>query len=272
MRVVVFVLAIFMFLLLMKVFLYNLFNGRNQRLKGLVYAYTLTIETYSTFFQLHTAAIETILWNNTVNIWGKPSLAFFEEMSDFTKSYIYPNIEESLKLDLGNLTEFYRNNIMLQKTCGHIIFQDDPQNCQLVYDRILNSNLLIVYKEMQYSLMSMIEVWKEARSDWLKVKEIINSNTMKSIWAYYLPISDGIYYFFVDSITTTLVGEIESNTKLVKQIGRYGELILLAWATTLGLFIMKGLDIYNAIRRRAIKVTPQRLWKSNYTLNKNFLR
>lgn len=271
-RVLIAIIASFALLLIYKIIIYKLHHGRSLRLEGLIHVYTLTIETWATFFQLHTAVIETIMWNNTLQMWDNSSLVLFDELTDFTNDYIFANITKSLTYDLGNLTESYRSDILLKGACGYIIFEEEPEKCQVVYDRILNSNLLTVYKEMQYSLRSMIEIWKEARYDWDEVKSLLNSNTMKSIWAYYLPISDAIYYFFVDKITKTLIGEIESNQRFVDLFGWYGEMFISLWIIVLSYAILSSLDIRNQVRRKAIKVTPLGLWKNNFKLNKYLFR
>lgn len=263
-----YILIIFATFILSKIASFIIYQGRNSRLLSLTSIYTLNAETWITLSQLHNSAIETMLWNNTLLIWGKPSLTIFEELSMYLEGQIFPNLTNAISYDLGNLSSTFRSDLMLRKTCGYIIFKDELEKCPFVYDGILNSNLLGIYKEMLLTLKTMLAKWKDARDSWNRVKAILESSIMRSIWGYYFLISNQIYFFFAEKAFNTIVGEISENLQFIERIRYYGEILLILWILILATIILRSLKSYNQMRKKAIKVTPFNLWKHNFKLNK----
>jgi len=79
-----------------------------SRVSNMVLTYINECETWSAFFILGTSMWETILWNNTVQMWDRSSLELFEDHAIYIKSSILPNITHYTSLDLGNYTDLYK--------------------------------------------------------------------------------------------------------------------------------------------------------------------
>lgn len=113
------VLLLFIFLILQGT-LYLIFLPKAKRVTNLSKIYILSLEAWNEYYILHTAVIETLLYNNTFSMWDgrKNTYEFYYDFRSFMKSNIIENITESLNYDLGSFTEKYRNvmtNVNFQK-------------------------------------------------------------------------------------------------------------------------------------------------------------
>ena len=119
-RVFVIVGAFILLLAGSQTFLYLFLAPKAQRVLDLTKVYILGVESWNAIYILHNAFFETLLWNNTLNMWGSgDSLSVYMKQRKYFKEKIIANFTDSLTYDLGNFTDSYRD--ALTKVRSHKI-------------------------------------------------------------------------------------------------------------------------------------------------------
>lgn len=101
-------LGIILLMTLIQGLYYWLVSPKADKVMNLLKVYILHIELWSSLATLHTAAFETILWNNTVPMWNTESLRVYEMSKDHLEQKVMANLTEALDYDLGNYTHKFR--------------------------------------------------------------------------------------------------------------------------------------------------------------------
>lgn len=97
---------------LLQLSIYLMLAPKAKRITNLSTVYVLSIESWNAFWVLQVAAVETILYNNTVTMFGGvKSLDLYYEFRSFCQSYILDNYTRGLDYDLGSFTDQYRNTL-----------------------------------------------------------------------------------------------------------------------------------------------------------------
>jgi len=237
--------------------------GRARRLTSLTKTCILGMESYASFFNLHNAAFQVMLWNNTSPIWNTEALEIYEYFKDLTKNKLIANFTEALDYDLGNYTAKYRNDLLKVKACGNVFLSLEPHLCNESYAGVVNSNLLTSMNGIIDILEDFIRNWQVIRHDWGKVKQMLSTKTFRSIWAKADSMIFDLYYFIVLEITKTIVDETGSNIKDQISIEQYIGGLFIAWGIIVLRVLWKGILLRSITINRALSITPTRLWKGN---------
>ena len=76
-----------------------------RRIVNFCEVYILGIETWNAMFTIHTAFLQTVLWNNTVPFWGTTSLEVFDLSKAHFMENVFNNYTRAMSYDLGNYTD-----------------------------------------------------------------------------------------------------------------------------------------------------------------------
>lgn len=102
-------LAVILLTVLIQAIYYWMVSPKADKVMNLLKIYILHIELWSSLATVHTAAFETILWNNTVPMWNMESLKVYELSKEHLQHKVIDNLTEALEYDLGNYTGEFRN-------------------------------------------------------------------------------------------------------------------------------------------------------------------
>lgn len=260
------ILGILAMFLINKAVLFMILSIRAKRITGLTKTCILGMESYASFFQLHNAAFQVLLWNNTSPIWGSPALDMYEHFKNTTKEKLIKNLTEALSYDLGNYTIFFNDTLLNTKACGTVFLSLEPHLCSESYGGVVNSNLRTSLLGMIDVLDDFVQNWKVINKDWRDTKAMLETRTFRSIWAKADSIIFDLYYYIVLKITDTIVAETESNYKLMSTFEKYISYLFLVWIMIVIMTLWNSVWARTRIMNRTLAVTPLRLWKSNMKL------
>ena len=98
--------AILAFLMLIQIIYYFVWKPGVQRSINLMDVFILGIETWNSFFSLHSSWLSTIVYNNTLPYWaGKTSLEVFDHFKNHVRENLIANYSRAVEYDLGNYTK-----------------------------------------------------------------------------------------------------------------------------------------------------------------------
>jgi len=249
------------------IYIYN--DEGASRLINLTKTTILGMESYASLFNLHNAAFEIILWNNTATIWNKDALFMYNEFKEMINIKLVDNLTEALTYDLGNYTSKFREDVLEHNACGYIFHSLEPELCSSSYGGVTNANLITSIKGMVVILDGFVENWKVLRTDFEEVKQMMASREFKSIWAKADSMIFDLYYFIVLEISKTLTYEVNSNIALQEMYTGMVDLAFFAWAAFILGMLFLSMKVRDETFKKTIEVVPEGLWLNNFKISKH---
>lgn len=99
-------------------------ESSSNRINNLVSLYILGIEAWQSLASVHSFFLETVIWNDTVPVWGEDStLGTYQFFVDHINEQVIPNYTRALEYDLGNFTTEFNYALTKVNNISVIIFK-----------------------------------------------------------------------------------------------------------------------------------------------------
>lgn len=134
-------------------------------LENFVKVQILVVESWSCYVNAQNALIKTLIWNDTSNIWHRPSSLAFEAFEEYISDSLIANFTASVEYDLGNYTSQYKAIMTTIPSCGRLFLRDELSYfCSFAVSGGLNSPFITSLRHIAQTQKTTYEKWKISRN------------------------------------------------------------------------------------------------------------
>ena len=88
---------------------------------------TTNCRNWANMRSLNLAVMDTLIWNNTVQVFGTPSATAVHSITQDQRTSVLPALRQAAGQNLGTFTAFYNQYMVKEDPCGQVVFQTAPE-------------------------------------------------------------------------------------------------------------------------------------------------